>query len=803
MSDILPLIPLRGAILFPNDTRQFDIGRPKSIAAVNFAAEHDRLIIFATQKDDSDKNPDLIDVRNTATVARLINYFPLPNKTYRIIVEGIKRVKIIEKHEDCSDEILSAYYEDVVNAEFDLTEAEACKKQIIELLEEFATFDKNLSDENISALKNESNIDVVINKAATLLSIKDPYPILEETNLIKRAELLAAALIYELEVIKTEKRINIKVKHSLDRSQKEHILREQMKAISDELDGDDDKEILKKAEELDVSPDVKEKLLKEFKKLKKLSINSAEYSIITEYVNFAVELPWNRYSEEICDLEYAKNVLDADHYGLKKVKERILEYIAVHNLTKSFKSPILCFIGPPGVGKTSIAKSIADATGRKFVRMSLGGISDEAEIRGHRKTYVGAMPGRILAGIKNSGVSNPVFLLDEIDKLSKNYRGDPASALLEVLDPEQNVGFRDNYLEVPYDLSGVMFLTTANDADEIPKPLLDRMEVIEMPSYSYGEKFHIAQKHLIAKEMKNCGLTAGDIKIDDDAIYEIINKYTSEAGVRSLERQIAAVMRKTAYNKGIGKSAVTVNAKNLPEYLGNKTVIMQKRRERDEIGTVTGLAWTANGGDILPIEINTVKGKGEIITTGNLKDIIKESIRVALTYVHSVAEKHGIDENIFKEVDFHIHLPENAVPKEGPSAGIGFASAIYSALTRRPVRSNAAMTGEINLRGNVSAVGGIKEKVMAGFRAGIDTFFIPKENLSDIEDIPIEIIKKITVRPIGHFDDVLKSGLVFLGAEKTDRIKSAAKKETLVPKADYIGDILLDGVIPEVRNNRN
>ncbi|MDR2046896.1 MAG: endopeptidase La [Clostridiales bacterium] len=783
MDDFLPLIPMRGGVLFPNYTGHFDLGRDKSVAACKNAADRNGLVLFARQKDETVNAAAIGDLRPAATLAKILNASLTPGGSLNVLAKGIKRVNILGV--ESGGAFLNASYAEIKPLNAEGADADAFRRGFFELLEELAPLDRSISPESLAALRTERDNNVLIDAAAPLLSVRDAYPLLEENDTVKRFGLLLELLRYEAEVLKTERRINVKVKQSLDKSHREHILKEQMRVISEELDEGGDDEIRRKIEKLNAPDEIKNKLLKENSRLKKISITSPEYSIITEYTEFASELPWNGCSEEIRDLPYAKTVLDRDHYGLKKVKERILEYIAVHNLTGSFKSPVLCFIGPPGVGKTSVAKSVASATGRKFVRMSLGGISDEAEIRGHRKTYVAALPGRILNGIKLAGASNPVFLLDEIDKLSRgSNKGDPANALLEVLDSEQNSSFRDNYLELPYDLSNVMFLMTANSAEEIPKPLLDRMEIIEMPSYTYNEKFHIAKNYLVEKAMKNHGLEPENISVEDEAIYEIIYKYTSEAGVRELSRQIAKIMRKTAYLILTTHSTklITVNKDNLAEFLGGKTVVKQKKRKNDEVGVATGLAWTAGGGDILPIEINTVKGKGEIIATGNLKDIIKESIKVALTYIRSVAAAHRIPDEAFSELDYHIHLPETAVPKEGPSAGVGFAAAIYSALTRRPVRSDAAMTGEISLRGGVTAVGGIKEKIMAGHRAGINKFFIPKDNAADIEEIPDEVMSKIEIFTVSHFDDLIKSGLVFADAEDN----GAEKKNERERAADVI-----------------
>jgi ATP-dependent Lon protease len=958
---ILPIVPLRGTVLFPNNVGHFDIGRPKSIAAFKFASAYGGLVVFATQTDDSNAEPKLSDLKEVGTLAKILSVNVLPNASIRVVVEGKKRVRIlrgndenairndenklnekdengVRKNENKSDEndgirileekfinilneigvrkngkmsdeirknenkldknseneiqksenkldesgvrkdennenairndenkldesgvldnekigvenrektrystavsdgqnrsdkdedgensdipnnnsernsditnndsernsdipnndaerdssipnedadgmdlnipnFLSARVEDILSTNENSFEADAFRRGIYLLLDEYAILDGTLRGETVADLKALKSNGALIDKTAPFISLKDPYPILAETDTVERFKILSELLSYENEVLTLDKKLHIKIRHSLDKAQKEHIMREQMRAISEELGNDSERDAAERIAAMKAPDEIKNKLLKENARIKRLSATSPEFSIITEYTEFALELPWNGASEEIRDLSYAKMILDRDHYGLKNVKERILEYIAVHKLTDAFKSPVLCFVGPPGVGKTSIAKSIAEATGRKFVRMSLGGVSDEAEIRGHRKTYVAAMAGRILNGIKIAGTSNPVFLLDEIDKLSKSNKGDPSSALLEVLDPEQNSAFRDNYLEMPYDLSKVMFLTTANTIEGIPEPLLDRMEIVKMPSYTYEEKFHIAKNHLVKKEMQNHGLTEENIEVEDGTIYEIISKYTSEPGVRELQRQIAKIMRKTAYITASGGEKSTARKENLAEFLGNKTVLRQKIREKDEVGVVTGLAWTSSGGDILPIEINTVKGKGNIITTGNLRDIIKESIKVALTYIHSAAEKYGIREDAFTDLDYHIHLPETSVPKEGPSAGAGFAAAIYSALTKKTVRRDAALTGEISLRGNISAVGGVKEKIMSGARAGIKIFFIPKDNMPDIEEIPSEIADKIKVVPISHFDDLIKGGEVFsdVGHSRSDAGKS-------------------------------
>ena len=778
MNDALPLIPLRGAILFPDNSGQFDIGREQSVAAAQYASGHGGQIIFAVQKDGSDLNPETAELQRHATLAKIISVTAMQNNSLRVFVEGTERIRLTGRFESEDGKFLSASFERVSSPEYDDALADAYKKGVYGMLEEFTMYDKGFQPDMPALLKLEKNHESFIYKSAALVTVKDAYDLLEEDDIIKRFEILIKLLGYELEVLKMEKKINVKVKRALDKNQKEYILREQMKVISDELDDTDGKDLAKKISLIDAPEDIKAKLLKELSRLKKISMMSPEYSILTGYIEFAAELPWNKRSKETRDLAFAKEVLDRDHYGLKKVKERILEYIAVHSLTDAFKSPILCFIGPPGVGKTSVARSIAGATGREFVRMSLGGISDESEIRGHRKTYVAAMPGRVLAGIKQAGVSNPVFLLDEIDKLTKSNHGDPASALLEVLDPEQNSSFRDNFLELPYDLSRVLFVTTANDRDSIPAPLLDRMEIIEMPSYSPYEKLHIAKNHLIPKQIKENGLSNDAVSITDEAVYAIIYKYTSEAGVRELERRVSEIMRKAAVRYAEDAVKTEVEAQRLSEYLGKKTIIRHRKRENDEIGVATGLAWTATGGDILPIEINAVRGKGDIVMTGNLRDIIKESVKVALTYIHSIAEKCGIDESAFKSFDYHVHLPEASVPKEGPSAGIGFAAAIYSALTRRPIRSDTAMTGELSLRGKISAVGGVKEKLMAGFRAGIERFFIPKDNLVDIDEIPEEIADKIDIFPVGDFDSLLVDGLVFGEAEnkKDTRVRSDKKK---------------------------
>ena len=613
--------------------------------------------------------------------------------------------------------------------------------------------------EMLAAILDEENANVFCYQAAHVFLRKEQQAFLELSSLEERLEKLTDTLINEMKIAEIDRQIMQKVKDGIDDSQKEYYLREQMRAIEEELgEGEEDSAYIKKIDKLPVAKEYKDKLKKDLERGNNMSPSSPDYALTRNYLDFVLELPWGVETEEELDLKHVKEVLDEAHYGLEKVKDRIMEFIAVKSLTSDNREPIMCLVGPPGVGKTSVVKSIADAIGRKYVRMSLGGVHDEAEIRGHRKTYIGAMAGRIVTGIKQAGSMNPVFLLDEIDKLASDYRGDPASALLEVLDPEQNNSFRDNYLEIPFDLSNVIFITTANSAETIPPALYDRMEIVEMSGYTPEEKFQIAKRHLVPKELKINGLPSDKFDLSDKVLWDVIRFYTRESGVRGLEKAIGEVMRKAAreFVESGKEKQIFVNSENLSSYLGPKKFLETPKADKDEIGTATGLAWTSVGGEILSIEVSLIPGKGELLLTGHLGDVMKESARAGVTYIRANEEKFGLSDEIFKTHDIHIHVPEGAIPKDGPSAGITIATAVLSALTEKGVKSSVAMTGEITLRGKVLPIGGLKEKMLAANRAGIETVVIPKENQKDLTDIPESVRAELKIVPVEHVSEVFE-----------------------------------------------
>ena len=613
--------------------------------------------------------------------------------------------------------------------------------------------------EMLAAILDEENANVFCYQAAHVFLRKEQQAFLELSSLEERLEKLTDTLINEMKIAEIDRQIMQKVKDGIDDSQKEYYLREQMRAIEEELgEGEEDSAYIKKIDKLPVVKEYKDKLKKDLERGNNMSPSSPDYALTRNYLDFVLELPWGVETEEELDLKHVKEVLDEAHYGLEKVKDRIMEFIAVKSLTSDNREPIMCLVGPPGVGKTSVVKSIADAIGRKYVRMSLGGVHDEAEIRGHRKTYIGAMAGRIVTGIKQAGSMNPVFLLDEIDKLASDYRGDPASALLEVLDPEQNNSFRDNYLEIPFDLSNVIFITTANSAETIPPALYDRMEIVEMSGYTPEEKFQIAKRHLVPKELKINGLPSDKFELSDEVLWDVIRFYTRESGVRGLEKAIGEVMRKAAreFVESGKEKQIFVNSENLSSYLGPKKFLETPKADKDEIGTATGLAWTSVGGEILSIEVSLIPGKGELLLTGHLGDVMKESARAGVTYIRANEEKFGLSDEIFKTHDIHIHVPEGAIPKDGPSAGITIATAVLSALTEKGVKSSVAMTGEITLRGKVLPIGGLKEKMLAANRAGIETVVIPKENQKDLTDIPESVRAELKIVPVEHVSEVFE-----------------------------------------------
>lgn len=758
---IMPMVALRGKVLFPNTLLNFDVGRPASVVAVNKAVEAGSTIFISSQKNAFIDTPKKNDICLTGVIAVIKQVIKLPGNNLKISVESTARAvitKFIEVKDFFSVEVEERPY--IVSDDEILTEAyfRLAKKAFYE----YTLFDKRITKEMLQTVTSVKVADKFIDDVMSIVPFKEEavQQMLEIDKTIERLNYFEKLFQKELQIAKLEKKISSKVRSSIDKSQKDFYLREQLKAIHSELgENEDEKEILRKRiKDKQLPKDVEQKALKEVDRMEKINPSSPDYSVILNYLDWILELPFNVVTEDAASLTKAKEVLDADHFGLEKVKQRIVEYIAVLQLTKKIKGPILCFVGPPGVGKTSVATSIARALDRKFVRMSLGGVKDEAEIRGHRKTYVGAMPGRIVYGLKNAGSSNPVFLLDEIDKLSSDIHGDPASALLEVLDPEQNTTFRDRFLEVPLDLSKVMFITTANSIDTIPYPLLDRMEVIELNGYTDQEKLQIAKRYLVPKQIVNNGLTDKKLQFTDQALQEIIEGWTMEAGVRNLEREIGSVIRKVAtiFCEHPRTRKKIIDKKDVAKYLGVKKYLKEEALKKDEVGACTGLAWTSFGGTTLTIEVGLMHGKGEILLTGKLGEVMKESARAAISYIRSNCKKYNIEEEIFDKKDIHIHVPEGATPKDGPSAGITMATAILSAYTGCSVRSEIAMTGEITLRGKVLPIGGLKEKALAAFRQGIKEIIIPKANERDIQDIPLEVrnqIKFIAVTDVAEVFD--------------------------------------------------
>lgn len=751
----LPLIPLRGLTVFPNTTVNFDVGRKKSVAAVTDAVKNrNGKIILCRQINTDESNPKTDGIYTVGVLARVVQVISNGGETLRIIVDGIKKVKITGYVDN--PDFFVASYEPMKELHARTVEAKAYRRKCMSVVEEHYFVGERATKDVYNILNETEEPVAFLYRAAHLMDISDRQGFLEIDDVIDKYELLLDFLEDELEIAKVEKKINRKVRESIDKGQKEYYLREQIKAIQEELGDEDDDDLLLKADKLPIPEESKKKLKKDIERNAKMPTSSPDYAISRNYFDFVFDLPWGVESEDNNDIENARKILDEDHYGLEKIKERILEFLAVRQLTDEKREPIICLVGPPGVGKTSIVKSIARALNRKYVRMSLGGIRDEAEIRGHRKTYVGAMPGRIISNIRIAGTMNPVFLLDEIDKLASDFKGDPSSALLEVLDPEQNNAFRDNYLEIPFDLSKVIFITTANNPDAIPAPLYDRMEIIEMSGYTPEEKLQIAKKHLIGKQLKAHGISEDRLSFTDDGIEKIIYSYTRESGVRGLEKEIANVMRKVAVKivSGEAQDKIVVTKDNVKEFLGVEKYLENEKPEHSEVGAATGLAWTAVGGEILTIEVSIVSGKGEILLTGHLGDVMKESARTAISYIHAHADDYDIPERAFKDKDIHIHVPEGAIPKDGPSAGITIATAVFSALTGKGVRNDVAMTGEITLRGKVLPIGGLKEKSLAAMRAGIKKVLIPIDNMKDLADIPESVKNGVKFIPVENVSEV-------------------------------------------------
>ena len=762
---IIPVLPLRDIVVFPGMVVPLFVGREKSVKALDAAVKHDNRILLISQKDGGQDDPAINELYKVGTVASVLQLLRLPDGTVKVLVEGVRRARVLEGLPNSDYHQVSAEaLEELVG---DRQEMEAMFRTVISQFEQYVKLNKKIQPETLGAVMKITSPSLLADTVAAhmQIDIAAKQEILEMLGVAERLEQVYALMESEISVLNTEKRIRSRVKRQMEKTQREYYLNEQLKAIQKELgeseDGKDEVgELEERIAKTKLSKEAREKCLAELKKLRSMSSMSAEASVIRNYIDWMVSIPWKKPTKILRDLKRAQTVLDEDHYGLEKVKERILEYLAVHERTKSLRGPILCLVGPPGVGKTSLARSIARATNRNYVRISLGGVRDEAEVRGHRRTYIGSMPGKIIQSMKKAKSSNPLMLLDEIEKMGHDFRGDPAAALLEVLDPEQNKTFNDHYLEVDYDLSNVMFIATANSLN-MPRPLMDRMEIIRIPGYTEDEKVNIAQTHLIPKQMKDHGLKKDEWSVGEDALRDIIRYYTREAGVRSLEREIASLARKSVKTILLGKKdKVSITSKNLGTYLGVRKFNYGMAEQEDLVGMTTGLAYTEVGGDLLTIESVTVPGKGRISFTGKLGDVMKESMQAAFYYIKSRAHRFGIDPTIFQSKDIHVHVPEGATPKDGPSAGIAICTTIVSVLTGIPVKRNVAMTGEVTLRGRVLPIGGLKEKLLAAHRGGIETVLIPEENVKDLEEIPENVKRGLTIIPVGRVEEVLRHALV-------------------------------------------
>lgn len=771
----LPMVALRGMTILPEMVRHFDVSREKSLAAIAETMEGEQMLFVSAQKDVTTEDPELEDVYETGCIVTVRQIVKMPKKISRVLITGERRAKIrsLEFKEpylralvDVVDDVDTS--DEETGGETKPLNKEAMLRGLRDIFKEYMLKNPKISKEFAGQIDEINDLKKLVDTvgANLPLSYTEYQELLEETHVMRRYDMLAYKVVNEIQVQNIKEELQEKIRERVDKNQREYILREEMKLIREELGDDntlsDADEFKQACDALKAPKEVKEKIEKEIKRFKNSMGNPAESGVTRTYIETMLEMPWDKVCKDHKDIAYAEQVLNEDHYGLEKVKERILEFLAVRALTKKGSAPILCLVGPPGTGKTSIAKSLAKASKKPYMRISLGGVRDEAEIRGHRKTYVGAMPGRIAAALRSAGVKNPLMLLDEIDKVSNDYKGDTFSALLEVLDSEQNKKFRDHYLEVSLDLSEVLFVTTANTLQTIPRPLLDRMEVIEISSYTENEKLHIATEHLIPKQLAKNGLKPEQLTISKKAIWKIARNYTKEAGVRQLERKIGNICRKSAREiLEEKKSVIHVTERNLHLYLGKELYIYQMKNEQDEVGIVRGLAWTSVGGDTLEIEVNVMPGEGEILLTGQLGDVMKESARTGISYIRSVSREYGIDEKFFKEHDVHIHIPEGATPKDGPSAGITMATAMLSAITEKKVRADIAMTGEITLRGRVLPIGGLKEKLLAAKNAGIKTVLVPKENEIDVEEISAEITKGLEILPVSYMSEVLKHALIF------------------------------------------
>lgn len=764
----MPAVALRGMVILPGMVAHFDVSRAKSIKAVEEAMMDEQKIFLVAQKDVEQENPDIEDLFKIGIIAEVKQVIKLQNNIVRILVEGKERAELsafLENPDYLLAEIIR--FDEEVDDRLPEEAKEAMLRSIQETFGKYVVVNPKMGKELQRQLSEITDLEKLMNQLANSLPVhfEEKQKILDAVSMTERYEVLMALLLKEIEIIAIKNDFQAKVKAHVDKNQKEYLLREQMKVIREEL-GEDNTEsdadhFMDALGKIKADKEVKEKIKKEIDRFKNISSSSSESAVARGYIETLLELPWNKTSRDNKDLKNAEQILNADHYGLEKVKERMLEFLAVRNLTSKGESPIICLVGPPGTGKTSIARSVAKALDKKYVRISLGGVRDEAEIRGHRRTYVGAMPGRIVNGLRSAGVKNPLMLLDEIDKMSSDYKGDTASALLEVLDAEQNKKFRDHYVEIPIDLSEVLFIATANSVQDIPRPLLDRMELIEVTSYTENEKLHIAKEHLLTKQMERNGIRPEQLAITDKAMAKIISGYTREAGVRNLERKLGEICRKAARPLYEGeKEKIKVTEQNLEKFLGKEKYSFDKKNDTDEVGIVRGLAWTSVGGDTLEIEVNIMPGKGEFQLTGQLGDVMKESAQAGISYIRSVSEEYHIPKKFFQENDIHIHIPEGAVPKDGPSAGITMATAMLSAITKTPVRADVAMTGEITLRGRVLPIGGLKEKILAAKNAGIKTICVPKKNEKDIDEISPEIKKGLKIVFVEQMKDVLDVAFV-------------------------------------------
>ncbi|WP_343188544.1 endopeptidase La [Buchnera aphidicola (Neophyllaphis varicolor)] len=761
----IPVLPLRDVVVYPYMVIPLFVGRKKSIKCIEASMNQKKQIILIAQKDASQEEPDINDLFNVGSIASILQMLKLPDGTVKVLVEGLQRARIVKLKE--KKEYFLAKVEYIISSISNEKENKILIKTSINQFEKYIRSNKKVSLEILNTIKNINDIDKIADIIASNmpLKIKEKQTILEMLNTNERLEYLMAIMESEIDLLQIEKKIRDRVKKQMEKSQREYYLNEQVKAIQKELgdmdDTPDEYQVLnRKIKEARMPKEAKKKTISELQKLKMMSSMSAEATVVRSYIDWMIQVPWNKRSNIKKDLTKAKELLDKDHFGLEKVKDRILEYLAVQNRIKKVKGPILCLVGPPGVGKTSLGKSIAKATGRKYIRMALGGVRDEAEIRGHRRTYIGSMPGKLIQKMAKIGVKNPLFLLDEIDKMSCDMRVDPTAALLEVLDPEQNISFNDNYLEVDYDLSDVMFVATSNSTN-IPVALLDRMEIIRISGYTEDEKLNIAQKHLIKKQKERNALKKNEIDIQDSAVINIIRYYTRESGVRNLEKEIAKLCRKTVKNlllNNMIKNTI-INKKNLKDFLGIERFDFGRKSKKNQIGQVVGLAWTEVGGDLLTIETASVKGKGKLIYTGSLGEVMQESIQAALTVVRHRSNKLKIKDNFYEKYDIHVHVPEGATPKDGPSAGIAMCTAIVSSLTENAVKAEIAMTGEITLRGQVLPIGGLKEKLLAAHRGGIKIVLIPNENKKDLEEIPKNIIKNLHIHPVKYIEEVLELAL--------------------------------------------